>query len=204
MFKKLNFVFFVVISLFSQMIFAEAGSRSAPSSSVVCSPILKRYVNTILKVPEARALIERVQREGAISIAVHNDSLSRKFGAFWDGEDRVIAINMDAHDTEGEIIGSIIFELHNAAAEVQLNHIDELASQGRIDRNRYTESVERIEYENSWKAARVAERGIAMGVFPQSARLRTFNSFEEYYRLQKIGGHSACISRNYDLFAPHG
>lgn len=198
MFKKLSFILFTIISFYSQLTFADVINKKF----VLCSPALQRYVNTILKLPEARELIERVQHEGAIFISVNNEPLSRKFRAFWDGEERVIAINMGAHDTEGEIIGSIIFELHNAAANTRLNHIDDLAAAGKIDRSGYTESVERIEYENSWKAAHVAERGIATGLFPRSARLRTFNNFEEYYRLQQIGGHSACIAKNYDLFAP--
>lgn len=204
MIKKLTSILLLTISLTTQMAFASVGNQCFQNSTVMCSPVLKKYVSRILELPEARELIETVQREGAISVCVSNDPLSRKFRAYWDGEDRIIGINVESHDTEGEIIGSIIFELHNAAAETRLSNVDRLAAAGQINRNIYTESVERIEYENSWKAARVAEKGISKGLFPQSARLRTFNNFEEYYRLQKIGGHSACIAKNFDLFAPRG
>lgn len=169
-------------------------------SMIPCAPELQRSLKQIQQVPEARELISKVQREGAISILV-NRTIPGQFAAFWDQDERIIYVTLSSDRVEGSIIGSILFELHNALNTSKLDRYDILAREGKIDKNSYVEGVERLEYENSLNAARIAEKGIQMGIFPRGARLPTYASFEEHYRIQKMGGHSAWIANNYDQLA---
>lgn len=190
--------FFVFLSCASS-----AFSLSTPSwANIHCSPRLKECLSAIQKLPEAQKLISRIQKEGPIQIATNDSPLSRQFGAFWDSGRRTIYINPSAHETEGEIIGSIIFELHNADMTMRFDEIDYLAATGKIDKNNYVRSMEFVEYENSKKAAAIAEKGVQLGLFPKTARLPTYRNFEEHFYFQKVGGHSACFERIYNRIAP--
>ena len=99
-------------------------------------------------------------------------------------------------------MGSILFELHNALADSKITYYYQLAAQGKIKKEAYVSGIEYIEYQNSMKASQLASKGIEMGVFPRSAYLPTYGSFEEYYRFQKKAGHSAWIAYTYDQLAP--
>lgn len=178
-----------------------ASSDSNQMLTIDCAPQLRNCFNQIVKLPEARTLISNIQKEGPIRIIVNNHRLSEQFGAFWDVENRVISVSNSNGTTDGEIIASIIFELHNAQVNSKINHYDHLASVGRIDRESYVEAIERLEYENSKKASALAEKGIRLGLFPRDARLNTYDNFEEHFHYQKVGGHSAWIGRTYDQIA---
>jgi hypothetical protein len=169
------------------------------SISINCAPELQPLLMDIQKIPEAKELLLTVYRQGPICIEAKNPpAVSQQFGACWDAELRVIFIDASAHRSKGELIGSIIFELHNAAATSKLEYYDHLAASGKIDKESYVRAIERIEFENSHKASKLAEKGIQMGVFPVEARLHTYQNFEEHYHYQKVGGHSSWIARNYD------
>lgn len=201
MFKKLSLLIVLITSFQASSVFAAYGQPSrSQSNSVTCAPQLRHCLAAIEKLPEARQLIADVQREGAIRITVNNNTLSNQFGAFWDQDHRLICVSLPASD--GELIASIIFELHNAAANSKLEHFDYLATTGNIDKESYVRSVEHLEYENSLKASKIATKGIQLGIFPASAHLPTYSNFEEHYRIQKMGGHSAWIAKNYDQLAP--
>jgi hypothetical protein len=62
--------------------------------------------------------------------------------------------------------------------------------------------MEYLEYLNSLKSAKIAEKGIKMGVLPPGSQLPTYNSFKEHFLMQKRSGHSACFARNYDHLSP--
>lgn len=202
MFKKI--IYFSFIILFLCQVHLIAKNYTPPSEfngaikPINCSPQLQPSLIKMLKVPELRTLIATIQKEGPINVMVNNHELSNQFGAFWDLDQRNICVSLSHQTSEGEIIGSILFELHNAAASARLNYLDQLASSGSIDRESYVEAVEYIEYENSHKAAKIAKKGIALGIFNSEACLPTYENFEEHYRYQKIGGHSAWIAKNFD------
>jgi hypothetical protein len=168
-------------------------------AQIPCSPSLKTYIDKIEQIPEAKKLIASIQKEGAIQIVQSNHSLSNKFGAFWDPDRRVIGVSLSANHTEGQVIGAILFELHNSSVTSQFNRLDHLAETGQIEKDRYVRQMEYIEYLNSHNAAKMAERGIQLGILPRDARLPTYRNFEEHFRAQQIGGHSAWFARNYDL-----
>lgn len=190
---------FVFLLLQMQFAFAADNYKNTQLKSINCAPKLQKYLMKILNVAEVRALIIKIQQEGPFQIEVDSNEIAEEFGAYWDEAYRTICVNFNARSSEGEVIGSILFELHNAAANSQLEHYNNLATARKINRESYIRAIEHIEYENSKKAAKIAEKGIALGVFPVGARLPTYRNFEEHYHYQKIGGHSAVIGHNYDL-----
>lgn len=194
-----KFKYLIFILSFIQIVTLSAEYKNTQTMDIECDSHIKECVIKILKIPEARELVEEIQNEGPISIERNDNALSQQFGAFWDEDNRIIFVNESSHRSEGDLIGSILFELHNAAVNSKLDHYDSLAASDRISREDYVESIERIEYENSKKAAEIADKGIRSGILPRSARLPTYRNFEEHYHYQKIGGHSAWISKNYDL-----
>lgn len=171
----------------------------AAPSQFVCDPKLKNCMEKILQVKEARDLISSIQKEGSLRIAVSDASESKQFGAFWDLDLRTVCVHLDSQVTEGEIIGSILFELHNALVTSRYDQLDLLARNGKINKADYVKAYEQQEYYNSKNASAIAEKGISLGIFPHTARLPTYRNFEEHYHYQKIGGHSAYVARNYDM-----
>lgn len=199
---KIIIACFCVLSL-NQISAAYSANNYNQNDFIDCAPQLQHCLKAIQKVPEAKNLLAGILQEGPIRIAASREHLSEQFGAFWDVDRRIICVNLSANRTEGELIGSILFEMHNASVNSKLNQLDNLASSGKIDRESYVQAVERLEYYNSVNASAIAEKGIRMGVFPPDARLQIYSSFEEHYRFQKIGGHSAWIAKNYDQLAPN-
>lgn len=192
MFKKLTSLLFVIsLTVISTL-----------SATVSCSPQLKNAVNKIQKLPEAKKLIDMIQQEGAIQIVVHHNTLSDQFGAFWDPDTRLICISLTKSATEGRVIASIIFELHNALMNKKISYFHDLAAAGNIDKETYVRSIEHIEYQNSLWASAMAHNGIKKGLFPADTHLNTYKNFEEHYHYQIIGGHSAWIAKTYDHLAP--
>jgi hypothetical protein len=165
-----------------------------------CSPQLQGYIHQIQQLPEARRLIDNILAEGPLAILTNHEELSHQFGAFWDPDHRQICVNLNGYkqDREGHVLGSIIFELHNALRSKEALRLHELARMGQIDKRTYIEKMERHEYQNSLDAARLAQIGIDRGLFPSGARLPTYRSFEEHFRMQQIGGHSDWYAGLYD------
>jgi len=196
MLKKLLIIFCFISIYQSSTVYSATISKK--DYLVKCSPQLQKNIEAIQQIPEARELIATIQKEGPISIKVNEDPQLKQFGAFWDAGRRIIHINKFPGRSEGEIIGAILFELHNALMNSKLNHLDYLASSGKIDRANYVESVERVEYQNSKNASALAEKGILLGVLPKNAKLPTYSTFEEHFRIQQTAGHSGWIARTYD------
>lgn len=200
---KIFLYFFCLISFLQFQTAQAAKSKIENTSAIQCAAQLKGCLNKIQQLPEARQLITDIQKEGPIKITVNdNHYLSKQFGAFWDPCNRVITVNYSSHRSEGSLIGSIIFELHNASVNSKLIRLDNLAASGKIDREAYVEGVERLEYQNSLNASALTKKGIQKGIFPKSAYLPTYSTFEEHFRIQKEAGHSAFIAKNYNHLAP--
>lgn len=168
------------------------------SFALECAPQLRNIVNKIRQVPEAQQLIAQAEREGPIKIIINPNPIAQQFGACWDIDERVIFVNYSPNGSEGVLIGSILFELHNAAVNNQYKKLFDAAAAGTISKENYVREMERLEYDNSLKCAQVAQKGIMLGVFPLNARLPTYGSFEEHYRIQHQGGHSQVLSQHYD------
>lgn len=195
--KKIIFYFFLAACAFLNVPL----SAEIDLMHVECARPLQKHFSKILKIAGARKLISTIQKEGPFRIVANKHRLSEQFGAFWDIGRRTICVNLSPRSSEGELIGSILFELHNAAANAKLRHYNQLAEMRGIDRESYVRGIEYIEYENSLKAALIATQGIKMGILPSDARLPTYRNFEEHYRYQIKGGHSAWIAKNYDYLS---
>lgn len=197
MLKKIIIFLFLVSTFQLPSIYAENIHHQNSSHLIQCSPELEKIVKTIQQLPEVKELIHQIQKEGAIKIMVNPTSLSKQFGAFWDPDHRTISVNV-SNRSKGEIIGSILFELQNALVNSKINFYDDLAANGKIQKENYVREMERLEYHNSLKASKLAEKGIRLGIFPSSAHLPTYNSFEEHYYYQQVGGHSAWVENNFN------
>lgn len=197
MFK--TFLGFLTALFISVTPFAYSAVKSKELPLVQCTPQLRKYMDKIEQLPEAKELLNRIQKEGKIFVKFDSgDYLSQRFGAFWDPDSRTIFVAYSNPVSAGDVIGSIIFELHNALMNSHLERLHSLAVMRKINKENYVRGIEKIEYENSLKAATLAEKGIKEGLFPANARLPTYKNFEEHYRMQKIGGHSAWIASIYD------
>ena len=200
MLKLLISCLMILLSFQSSTIYAQSSNQK--TRTFTCDPQLKSCLTAMQKLPEIRTLIEQVLKEGPLTIAVKNTNISDKFGAFWDVDKRVIFVGISSPRDEGSLIGSILFELHNASVNSEFNRLDHLASRGEINRDSYVEAMEYLEYVNSINASKIAQKGISMGIFPENARLHTYRDFEEHFHYQKISGHSDCIADIFDQVAP--
>jgi hypothetical protein len=199
----LKSIFITCCLLISTYQISAVGTEKEPAylPNVYCTPQLLPSLITIQKLPEARELIANIQKEGPLQLRLGNMAVAEQFGACWDPSNRIIFVNPAPNRS---VIGSILFELQNAFITSKLDQLDHLASQGKISRDSYVEAVERLEYQNSLNAASLARKGIQMKLYPRDALMPTYPTFEEHYRLQKIGGHSAWIANTYNNIAPKG
>lgn len=201
--KKFNLLLVSLFFVFQLSLIPTLNSaQNTPFSSyksIQCSPQLQHCLNKILKIPGAKALIESIQNEGSIQIIGNSTELSRKFGAFWDPDQRVIHIDISSNRSEGTIMGSIIFELHNASVNSKINRINQLAFQKQINKEDYVREMEYLEYVNSINASRIVNEGIKMGILPSDSYLPTYPTFKQHYQIQQMSGHSACFAHNYDM-----
>lgn len=197
-----NYCLFLLFLFHISSLHAIVGHYECQLQSICCSSDLKQCWKKILQLPEARLLINKVQKEGIIALVSNNDHhLTKKFGAFWDPSNRIITINSSSHRSEADLIISIIFELHNASSNKHLTRLHYLAAAGAIDRESYVQSVEKIEYQNALNASILARKGVDKGVFPENTLMQTYPTFEEHYKVQKAGGHSSHIAHNYIYLA---
>lgn len=166
-------------------------------------PNLQRCLDKIYQLPEATSLLNEIQKEGKISFTVDTKHEAAKFGAFWDLDSRLICVNPTFHKNDGEMIGSILFEMQNAKASQNLHHLFEQAAQGKISKADYIRGIEYIEFQNSKRAAEMANIGIQRGVLPATASLYTYRDFDEHFFYQQKGGHSQAIGDMFDRIAPY-
>lgn len=159
---------------------------------------IQRCLQKIRQVPEAGELMKKIQRDGPIAFSTSNHPVIRKFGAVWDTDRRLILLSPESNRTEGEMIGSILFEMHNASVTSELMRLEQLAAAGKINRADYIKNVEYLEYLNSKRCAELTQKGIERKILPESARLPTYRDFNEHFYYQKMSGHSEAVGKIYD------
>jgi len=164
----------------------------------ICAEPLQKHLQAIIKIPEAKTLIEEIQKEGPIEIIAKRSNQLSKFGAFWDPDRRRIIIELSPNLSDGPIIGSLVFELHNASINAKFKELNLLAEKGWINKEDYIRSMEYLEYINSLNASKIADKGIKLGIFPPGAYLHTYSSFNEHFMVQKRSGHSNFFADNFD------
>lgn len=196
---KLFFLF-----LFLANVFLFDGSFASSTREFNSYPLqLKPVVKTMERLPEVQALLELVQQSGMVKIEVisgqHGD-----FDAFWSGPQRTILINPQRNSSDGTLICSILFELHNALANPKLKHLTHLATMGAISKQDYVEKVERIEHQNALHTCQIIEKGIKQGIFPTSTRWTIYEDFSAHFKIQQTYGHSAWLAERYDELRKKG
>lgn len=191
----------ILVNFFLFAIFATLSLFSAPTKNGIISvdPKLSHCFNAIQGLEEGKKLISKILEEGPLNIQVADNEVAKQFLACWNQESRTIYISLAPKRSQGSVMASLIFELHNALVSSQMDNFDEMAFCGRINKEQYVRSIEHLEYVNSINASNLAEIGIKKGVFPKNAKLSTYRDFDEHFYYQKMSGHSAVIEKNYDL-----
>lgn len=159
---------------------------------------VQQAIRKVQQLPEAHELMQKIQEEGPMAFSTSDHPIVEKFGAVWDTDRRLILLPAHSESTEGELIGSILFEMHNASSSSQFAHLEKLVKSRQITREQYIEAMEYLEFVNSKKCALLAQKGIEKGVFPSSARLPTYRDFQEHFHYQKVSGHSKAVGQIYD------
>jgi len=160
------------------------------------SPLQEAEV-ALRSMPECRPIIEQVSRQGGFSLVSKSYT---PFEAQWNSDTRAVEIDLNKHRNFGHIITSVLFELHNALTDRELQRLYELARNKTISKDMYVRMIEEIEWKNWQATCKLLELGRERGIFPKEAFLPAFSSFSEYLRLQNEAGHSQYHSESYDLF----
>ncbi|MFA6915281.1 MAG: hypothetical protein WC222_02710 [Parachlamydiales bacterium] len=164
------------------------------------SPKLTSAIQSITKLAEAKTLIDKANAQGMVAVETSTQETA-SFHGMWIGKTRTIYINPH-HRSLGGIIQTLIFELHNAAADAQFAALWHDARCGRIDKNTFVEKAERIEFDNLKQAQAILDKGIERQFFPKDCRLQFLPEFKLYYYFQQLAGHSDWFSKQYDNSCP--
>ncbi len=203
--KFFGFLLFIHVS--STALFAATGvphglscpySERSISSPFISAPgHLQPLIQTLLSLPETHPLIHSVQKEGFLTLKTLPLG-SQTSNAYWEGGTRTIVLNASKRRTEGSLLRSILFEMHNASKNQEFLYYDHLATQGLISKKAYVETIERIEHLNALNTCDLIEKGIQKGVFPFDSRWPIPRHFAEHFKQQQQTGHSAHIAAVYD------
>lgn len=163
------------------------------------APQTRQAINLLQQLPEFRELLIKVQNEGPVHVKVEAHP---SFEGLWDGNSRSIVINSRLNRTLGQMICTILFELHNAATARYYDDLIVQAENGRLTKDQYVEKVELAEFKNAKNTHDLLEKGIKMGLFPESAHWPVPLNFDEHYKVQQVSGHSQFIANSYDQINP--
>lgn len=158
---------------------------------------LANPIQALEKLPEARELIDEVQKQGPIQV-VYLDMPGQELEGFWNAALRQIEVNRSAQQSQGRLIGTILFELHNAQTSQKLIQITDLAKRNLITKDEFVSSVEKMEHGNALHASHLLEKGIKLGYYPKDSSWPIFYQFEDHYKLQQVLEHSKWLANHYD------
>ncbi len=161
-----------------------------------CSTDLASALHAVYHFPEGRELLAQTEAEGPIQI--YRAPFNSNSHAMWIGINRAIVINANSFRSFGEIVRSILFELHNAKTNSEFAYLDRLAHNRRISKSDYVKAVERLEHKNAYNTSRLIDRAISFGYFPSDAFWPIPSDFQAHYQVQKQAGHSRKIADTYD------
>lgn len=175
--------------------------RSDPSRITSYSPKLKVAISKLEQMPEVREFIAEVQSEGPVKVEIEKMN-SFDFEALWDANTRTVFVNENFNKSTGELITSILFELHNAKSNKTLLSTFELAKKGLINKETYVRNIEKMEHGNAVNTTKLLEKGIARGIFPKDSSWNIYKNFEDHYKLQQVYGHSQWLADRFDQISP--
>lgn len=179
----------------------KAASVSSPktyaNAITYYAPEVTDAIVAIKQLPESKEILEKIQKDGPISI-LFKPLPSVDFGAMWDADARTITVNSKSPRQLGNIICSILFEMHNAISNSQFMKLTEMASKGDISKDQYVEYVERMEHTNCLDTVKLLDKGMKIGIFPETSRWNIYANFDDHYKVQQLTEHSIWLSKNYD------
>lgn len=163
-----------------------------------CDEPLTKALDIALELEETKKLWDQINEEGEVRIVAKQGG-NNDFTAFWEGESRVISINIDLKRTPSEQLTSILFEMHNALRDKKTEEIFTQASARKISNDTFAREMEKLEYENSLDACNLLEKGVKAGLYPKDCFLERYPNFEEFLAVQKMHGHYQHYLRTYQM-----
>lgn len=170
---------------------------SIQKGRVFCEKEFQPILTKIEELPDAAKLIESVLEEGSFRIE-KNRHLSKQFEGYWSGEKRTIYLTKTKKIGEGDLISTILFELHNAKAMREFDHLDHLATKRLLNKKGYVRAIEHLEYRNARLTSAILNAGIEKGLFPKSCYWPLDANFESHLAIQENMGHSNWIGQMYE------
>jgi hypothetical protein len=161
------------------------------------SPELASPLKVLYKLEEAKSLLEAVEAEGSFTMKTARLGMHAS-NAAWYPDMRTICVNVSNKRSQGSMIRSLIFELHNALNQKKFDQMDRLATQGKISKQNYILEIEQLEYENALQTVKVLNAGIKKGIFPKDAFWPIASSFQEHMQIQLEAGHAQNVGALYD------
>ncbi|NGX27430.1 MAG: hypothetical protein K940chlam6_01366 [Chlamydiae bacterium] len=201
MFQKAIIIIFCIFSNLSLSSISYGKQIEQSTQELYCAPELRQVFSLLREMPDVNNLIDKILEGGPLYIEM-NQHLSKKFEGYWSASDRTIYITKSR--SPAALLTTILFEMHNAANDTQLQHIDSLAYQGKTNRKQYVRAVEYWEYKNAKATTAILNRGIECGIFPENSYWYISDDFEEHFRIQKSAGHSSHIGEMYDDVIRYG
>lgn len=198
---KTIFIYLITLTASLSQLHAHSKTASQQFFSAVPSELIP-VVQAILRLPEARELLQEVCAQGRVRIELQYNR--QGFEALWNQEQRMIVLNTAQCRGMGSRIRCLLFELHNARAASQFTHTDHLALSGRVSKTSYVEAIERIEHTNVLQTAQLLNKGTARGLFPSDAHWDIMHDFTDHYKMQQLTGHSQQIAQTYNMLCNDG
>jgi len=188
-------VLFILLSIFICASIFSSEFRSVDTR-------LRPAVKTLLAFPKAQDVLDEVQANGKrIRVKMHPFTVSTS-NAMWSPVRGSIILNSLRKRSEGEIVRSILFEMHNAKNQKKFTHFEQLARKGLIDQASYVREIERIEHTNAMETMALLNEAISKGYYPQTSYWQICPDFEKHFQLQQQVGHSQFIAKMYKGLSP--
>ncbi len=150
---------------------------------------VQNALEMVLALPETAALWKEIQSEGPVRVIAVSSPF--QFEAVWEGEARVILVNLGMARSKASIISSILFEMQNAKGNRKLTSLYSAARWNQMSLDQFATEIEQFEYENLINAERLLKQGQGRGIYPRECFLPHFVNFSDYLHTQEITGHTA-------------
>lgn len=185
------------LTILCSAIFILTGSLWAYPS---CSPELQPALKQLYSLQETRQIIQQVEATGAFKIQAARLG-KQEANAAWSCMERTIYINLSNPRSQGSLIRSILFEMHNALSQKEFDRLDSLAAKRALSRDHYIQAVERIEHQNALKTIALLEKGRAVQTFSMDTHWPILKNFEEHFAVQVQSGHAGQVGQLYDILS---
>lgn len=193
--KKILILFFCVFSQIAISTTPLLSAQKQQQAQVYCCKELEPLFLNLKQLPEVNELLDKILERGRLKIQF-NKNLSKKFDGYWSPVDRTIYITKSR--SPSRMMTTILFEMHNAVEDAELQELDYLAMHRKLTKKKYIQAVERWEYNHAKATASIINKGIRLGLFSRDCYWPVSETFEEHLAIQKSCGHSAHIGKMYD------